>query len=179
MGKAIFGFYSPEKFSSGWMIFTSILGIVLGLVMLFYPGGTMTLMKAGFKIFQILLSIFIVYYAISHAIQHFKAEQVWNAVAFLLLGAIFTALIWWMDVRFLYYVIAFFLFVTGISSLIGAWTMPTGKFFLALLGLIDILFGVVIIRYPVVLALIIAWYVLFYGVSRLLLALELRKALSH
>jgi len=167
----------PIKTSLGYMWVTSILGIVLGGLMLFYPGGTMNLMSVGFRIFQGILTVFIAYYVISEAYNQFKAQSTVVAAAYILLGLIFTALIWFLDVRFLYYVVSLYLLLTGLIEIFGAMTLPVGMPFLILLGIVDVLFAVVIFLHPVILAYVIAWYVLFWGISRLCLALELRKSL--
>lgn len=167
----------PTKTSVGYMLVTSLVGIVLGLVMLLYPGGTMSLMRAGFWVFQVILTIFILYYTLSEAVHFFRSQHTFRAVTYVAIGAIFTALIWILDVSLIYYAVAFFLGVIGVTELIGAFYVPVGKFFLALLGMIDLMVGIIILLNPVILAYLIAWYVLFWGVSRLLLSLELRKAL--
>ena len=168
----------PTKTSLRYMLITSLLGIILGLVMLFYPGGTMTLMQTGFKIFQAILTIFVLYYAISEAVHYIKAQQMIRGIAYILLGVIFTALIWLIDVKWIFYVVAFFLAVIGIGEIIGAFQVPVGRFFLGLLGIVDLMIALIIILNPLILAILIAWYVLFWGVSRLFLSLELRKALE-
>lgn len=169
----------PNKKSINSILATSILGIILGLVMLFYPGGTMNLMATGFLILKIILSLFIGYFFISDAVHGFRSGQMVRSVAMLVLGAALIGFLWFIDVRLLYFVVAFFLVVLGISEIIGAFVVPVGKFFFALLGILDLIIAVIIVRHPVVLALLIAWYVLFWGISRLFLALELRKALAQ
>ena len=47
------------KTSVSYMVLSAAIGIIIGLIMLFYPGGTMALMEAAFIIFQLLLTIFI------------------------------------------------------------------------------------------------------------------------
>lgn len=168
----------PTKTSIRYMLVTSLVGILLGLVMLFYPGGTMTLMKTGFKIFQGILTIFVLYYTISEAIHYLKGGQMVRGIGYILLGVLFTALIWLIDVKWIFYVVAFFLTVIGIGEIVGAFQIPVGKFFLGLLGIVDLMVALIIVLNPLVLAILIAWYVLFWGVSRLFLSLELRKALE-
>lgn len=168
----------PIKTSLGYMWFTSVLGIVLGGVMLFYPGGTMNLMSVGFRIFQGFLTLFIAYYVISEAYNAFKAQTKVKAIAFIVLGLLFTGLLWFLDVRWVYYVVALYLLVTGLIEIYGSFSLPAGRPFLVLLGIIDVFFAIVIFQYPVILALVIAWYVLFWGISRLCLAFELRRLLS-
>lgn len=169
----------PTKRSTTWMLVTAVLGLLLGLVMLFYPGGTMTLMKAGFRIFQVILTGIVLYFCLSEAIPAFKSGHQGRGAIFSLLGLIAVVLIWIVKVSLIFYVLAFFLAVLGVLELIGAVQVPQGQFFLALLGIVDILVAVIIISYPVILAYLVAWYVLFWGLSRLLLALEFRKALDE
>jgi uncharacterized membrane protein HdeD (DUF308 family) len=42
----------------------------------------------------------------------------------------------------------------------------------------NILIGTIMIQYPMILPLLIAWYVLFWGISRLLLAFELKRLVA-
>lgn len=168
----------PSKTSTGYMVVTAVVGIVLGLLMLLYPGGTMTLMKTGFRIFQIILSIFVLYFTGNEAVHFFRGGFYGRGGLYVLLGILFIALIWILDVSLIYYAIALFLALIGTTEIVAAFRFPVGKFFLGLLGFIDLMVAVFIILYPVVLALLIAWYVLFWGISRLLLALELRRALN-
>ncbi|MDX1386764.1 MAG: hypothetical protein R3257_04180, partial [bacterium] len=106
----------PTKTSMGYMLVTSVIGIVLGLVMLFYPGGTMSLMKAGFWVFKIILSVFILYYTVSEAVHFFRAQHNFRAVTYVVIGAIFTALIWVLNVNLIYYAVAVFLGIIGITE---------------------------------------------------------------
>ncbi len=168
----------PSKTSTGYMVVTSLVGMVLGLVMLLYPGGTLALMKAGFQIFQIILSLFILFFSLIEAIHFFKGSHWARGSLYLLLGALFIALVWVLDVSLIYYAIALFLALIGTTEIVAAFRFPVGKFFLGLLGFVDLMVAVIILMYPVVLALLIAWYVLFWGISRLLLALELRRTLN-
>lgn len=172
-------FRKPDKISANSILLTSILGIILGLVMLFYPGGTMNLMRAGFFIFKIILSLFIGYFFISDAVHGFRTNHLFRSVAVLVIGTLLVVFLWMLDVSLIYFVVAFFLAVMGISEIIAAFVMPVGKLFFALLGILDLLIAIIIVMHPVVLALLIAWYVLFWGISRLFLSLELKKAAAQ
>lgn len=166
------------KTSVGYMMFTAIFGIVLGLVMLFYPGGTMALMSAAFIVFQIILSVFIIYYTLTEAIHYFKTHHLFAGIFYSLIGAVAFVFVWIFDVGVLFYIVAFFLVLTGLADIIGAFRLPAGKGFLILLGIINILIAIIIVRNPVILPLLIAWYVLFWGISRLFLSIELRNLLK-
>lgn len=166
------------KSSIGYMMFSAIVGIVLGLVMLLYPGGTMALMQAAFMIFQIIITIFVVYYSVSEAIRYFKSSKTIAGVFYIIIGIIVTILIWVLNVSLIYYLIAFFLVLTGIGDIFGGMRLPGARFFLIFLGVVNILIAVIILRHPIVLPLLIAWYVLFWGISRLFLSFELRKLMK-
>lgn len=169
----------PTRRSVKWMLFTAVLGLILGGVMLFYPGGTMSLMSAGFRIFQAIITGLVLYFCLTEAVPSFREGHTTRGAVFVLLALIAVILIWVIKVSLIYYVLAFFLAVFGLTEIIGAFQIPQGKFFLALLGIIDLLVAVIIVLHPVILAYLVAWYVLFWGLSRLFLALEFRKALHE
>jgi len=172
-----FFFRYSAKTSLGYIFFSSIVAIVIGLTMLLYPGGTLALMKTGFHFFQVLLTIFILYYALSEAIHAFRSGTTVSGVTYSLIGILFTIFVWYFKVEYLFYVVAFFILVNGITELIGAFSLPFGRFFLFFLGILDIAVAVIIYENPLFLAVLIAWYILFWGISRLLLGLELRSTL--
>lgn len=170
---------SGVKTSLGYMTFSAALGVILGLFMLFYPGGTVALMQAAFMIFQILLSIFIIYYTVSEAVSYLKLGSKLKGVFYILVGLAATLLVWVLDVSFIYYILAFFLVLTGIGDIAGGIQLHYGRYFLILLGVINILVAVVLLKYPIILPLLIAWYVFFWGLSRLMLSFELRRLMKN
>jgi uncharacterized membrane protein HdeD (DUF308 family) len=82
------------------------------------------------------------------------------------------------NVSLVYFIIAFFLVLTGISDIVGGTKLPGGRHFLIFLGIVNILIAVIILMNPIVLPLLIAWYVLFWGISRLFLSFELKRFLK-
>lgn len=162
-----------------YFIVTAIGAIVVGLIMLFYPGGTMKLMDAAFIIFQALITLFVIMFTISYAMNSFNHGERVHGIITLLIGVIAVALVWAFSVNFIYFIIAAFLILSGAAEIIGGIRIPVVRYFLILLGIINILVGVIIIRNPVVLPLLIAWYLLFWGVSRLFLGLELKKSAQN
>jgi len=157
------------------MIVAAILAVILGFVMLLYPGGTMALMTVAFTTLQALLSVFILAYAISEAVGYFKSGKKAAGVLAILVGLAATVLVWIFNVSIVYVVFALFCIIAGLSEVIGAFSFPAARGLLLLLGLINIMIGAIIFKHPVVLPLLIAWYVLFWGISRLLLGMELRR----
>lgn len=166
------------KTSVSYMVLSAAIGIIIGLIMLLYPGGTMVLMEAAFIIFQLLLTIFIGYYALTEAFYYFKTDRILWGALYALIGILAIIFIWLFNVSLVYFIIALFLVLTGISDIVGGMKLPRGKNFLIFLGIVNILIAVIILINPVVLPLLIAWYVLFWGISRLFLSFELKKLLK-
>ncbi len=166
------------KAATGHMITAAVLGIILGALMLLYPGGTVVLMASFFLLFKWLISIFILCWAISEATIYFRIRCAMTGIGCLLLGLAAVILIWSVGVGIIWLIVSVFLLVSGIGEVIGSFRPERGSFFLTLLGLIDIIIGILVVTNPVILPLLIAWYVLFWGISRLMLALELRRLLK-
>ena len=166
------------KTSVSYMVLSAAIGIVIGLIMLLYPGGTMALMDAAFIIFQLLLTIFIGYYTLTEALYYFKMGRVSGGALYALIGILAIIFIWLFNVSLVYFIVAFFLVLTGMSDIVGGMKLSRGKNFLIFLGIVNILIAIIILMYPLVLPLLIAWYVLFWGISRLFLSLELKKMLK-
>ncbi len=157
------------------MMFGAILAIILGVIMLIYPGGTMALIAGAFWIVKLIFSIFVLTYAISEAMRCFTADRKGCGLLYLGLGILATILIWLFNVGFLYLIISLFFVLMGIGEIFGAFYLNYGRYFLIFLGLLNIIIGVVMMKHPMLLPLLIAWYVLFWGISRLFLSLEIRK----
>ncbi|MDD5555845.1 MAG: hypothetical protein PHN82_01210 [bacterium] len=162
----------------GSMTAGALLGIVLGVLMLFYPGGTMLLMASAFRVFQFILSLFIVFYSFSEGAHYIRSGRAGQGILSILLGLLATLLLWLLNVGFVYFIVALFLVLSGVGEIVGSFRVFGGNFFLAFLGIVNILVAVLILSNPVILPLLIAWYVLFWGISRLFLSMELRRLLT-
>ena len=160
------------------MLFTSTVAIVAGLVFLSYPGGPIALINLAFWALQLIVTIFALAYTLSEAVASFKAGSKARGILFLALGIVATATVWLLSSGVIYLVIALFLLFTGLVEILGAVQLENGRFFLALLGVINIMMSAVMLKYPLILPLFLAWYVLFWGVSRFFLALEIRRLKS-
>lgn len=167
------------SFSMRQMVLAAAVAIILGVVMLVYPGGTLALMAGTFWSIQLVLTIFIVIYAVSEIVRNAKAGRKWEIFVPIVLGILAIAFIWLLDVSFIYFIAALFFILSGISEIVGSFYAIYGKFFVFLLGVINIMIGAIIIRHPMILPMLIAWYILFWGVSRLMLALEIRGMLRR
>jgi len=160
---------------SNHMLFTSIVAIMVGLVFLSYPGGPVAMVQLAFWALQLIVSIFVLTYTISEAYAAYKTKGISRAVLFLILGVVIAATVWLFDVRLIYVLVALFLLFSGLVEVIGAVQLVNGRFFMALLGVLNIMLAAVMFKYPVILPLLISWYILFWGISRFFLSLELRK----
>lgn len=161
--------------SAKYFIVTAIGAIVVGLIMLFYPGGTMKLLDAAFIIFQALITVFILMFTISAAMSGFNRGSKVSGALSLIIGALAVIFVWAFSVNVIYFIVAAFLILSGAAEIYGGFRIAAARYFLILLGIVNILVGVIIIRNPVVLPLLIAWYLLFWGISRLFLGMELKK----
>jgi len=156
-------------------LFTSIVAIVAGLIFLSYPGGPIKLMDAAFWTLQLIATIFIAAYTVSEAYASAKSQGKLRAVLYIILGIVAIATIWMFSTRAIYLIVAMFLLFTGVVEILGAVQLANGRFFLALLGVLNIMLAAVMFKYPLILPLLLTWYILFWGVSRFFLALEIRR----
>lgn len=165
----------PFKTSITYMMVSAIISIVIGLIMLFYPGGTFRVFEVAFKVFQVGISIFVAYYALTEFIYYLKTRKTFLAIVYLLIGIAAVTLIWVIDISLIFYIVAAFFLLTGIIEIIGSFQIPQARYLFIILGFINILLGMIIIRHPNVLPFLFAWYVLFWGFSRFFLTLALRQ----
>ena len=68
------------KAATGQMIAAAVLGIVLGALMLLYPGGTVVLMQSAFVVFKALLSLFIICWVSSEAAGYFRVRATMTGI---------------------------------------------------------------------------------------------------
>lgn len=167
------------NFSMRQMVVASVAAIILGVIMLVYPGGVLALMSGAFWSIQLVLTVFIIIYAISEIVRNSKAGRSWAVFVPIILSVLAIAFIWLLNINFVYFVIAFFFILAGVVEIIGSFSVIYGKFFIFLLGVINIMVGAIIVRHPLILPLLIAWYILFWGVSRLMLALEIHALMKR
>ncbi len=156
-------------------LFTSILAILIGLVFLSYPGGPIQLIQLAFWSLQLIVTIFVLAYTFSEAYASFKSKSNSRALLYIALGIVTSVIVWFFEVNIVYMIVALFLFFSGLVEIIGAVQLTNGRFFLALLGVLNIIMSAVMFKYPIILSVLLAWYILFWGVSRFFLSLELRR----
>ncbi len=162
-----------------YLFFAAILAIILGITMIAYPGGTVSLMAAAFWGLQVIVSSFILLAVIPDTLKLLKSDRKMLAITHLLLGLAAMALVWIFDVRLIYVIVACFFIFAGVTEIGNAFIIPAARYFLLLLGILNVVIGILLLEYPLMLPLLLAWYILFWGVSRFFLSLELRKFFSE
>jgi uncharacterized membrane protein HdeD (DUF308 family) len=171
-----------ERLSKNWwtVVLRGVFAILFGVIALARPGITLSVFVLLFGVFAIADGIF----ALAAAFSGGSGRPWWAlvlkgivsfaaaAVAFLLPGITALALLW---------VIAFWAIVTGVMEIMVAIRLRKeiqGEFFLALGGLVSILFGAFLIARPGEGALAVTWligaYAIFFGVMLLALGFRLK-----
>ncbi len=164
------------------MALRGVFAITCGLMALAWPGVTLELLVLFFGAYMLVDGIFAIVAAFSNRAGH---DSWWVLLLEGLVG-IFTGLITFarpgLTTLVLFYTISFWAIVTGILEIIAAIRLRKeiqGEWKLALSGIGSLIFGVLLIFFPAVGALTIAWligiYAIFFGVIFIGLGLELRK----
>ena len=157
-----------------------VFAIIFGIIALLMPGATMLALVLLFAAYLLVDGIF----AIIAAVRAARRQERWGWLIFeglvdLVTGGI--AAVWPLIT-----IVAFALLmgawaiVTG-ALLLGAsyrLNIPYGRWLMALAGAISVIWGVLLIIWPLIGALVLTWwmaaYALIFGVAMLVLALRLR-----
>ena len=158
-----------------------VFAIIFGIIALLMPGATMLALVLLFAAYLLVDDIF----AIIAAVRAARRQERWGWLIFeglvdLVTGGI--AAVWPLIT-----IVAFALMmgawaiVTG-ALLLGAsyrLNIPHGRWLMALAGAISVIWGVLLIIWPLIGALVLTWwmaaYALIFGVAMLVLALRLRS----
>jgi uncharacterized membrane protein HdeD (DUF308 family) len=158
-----------------------VFAIIFGIIALLMPGATMLALVLLFAAYLLVDGIF----AIIAAVRAARKQERWGWLIFeglvdLVTGGI--AAVWPLIT-----IVAFALLmgawaiVTG-ALLLGAsyrLNIPHGRWLMALAGAISVIWGVLLIIWPLIGALVLTWwmaaYALIFGVAMLVLALRLRS----
>ena len=158
-----------------------VFAIIFGIIALLMPGATMLALVLLFAAYLLVDGIF----AIIAAVRAARSQERWGWLIFeglvdLVTGGI--AAVWPLIT-----IVAFALLmgawaiVTG-ALLLGAsyrLNIPHGRWLMALAGAISVIWGVLLIIWPLIGALVLTWwmaaYALIFGVAMLVLAFRLRS----
>jgi uncharacterized membrane protein HdeD (DUF308 family) len=158
-----------------------VFAIIFGIIALLMPGATMLALVLLFAAYLLVDGIF----AIIAAVRAARKQERWGWLIFeglvdLVTGGI--AAVWPLIT-----IVAFALLMGAWAIVTGALLLgasyrlnsPHGRWLMALAGAISVIWGVLLIIWPLIGALVLTWwmaaYALIFGVAMLVLALRLRS----
>ncbi len=168
--------------AQNWWVIASrgVLGLLIGLVAFFFPGPTLLSLVGLFAIYLIVDGGF----AIVAAVRAGHRGKRWGFLTFEGIVGIAAgiAAAAWPGLTVLVFIglLAAWAIVSGFFELRAAFQLAAdhGRLWLALGGIISMIFGVALVAAPMVGALVVSWwvgaYATMFGVSMLVLAYKLR-----
>lgn len=155
-------------------------GLLIGLIAFLFPGPTLLSLVTLFSIYLILDGIL----AIVAAVRAARQNERWGYLTFegivgILAGLVAIAMPG-LTVLVFVGLLAAWAIVSGALELRAAYNLAQdhGRWWLALGGIVSVIFGIVLIAAPVFGALVVSWwvgaYATFFGASLLALAYQLR-----
>jgi uncharacterized membrane protein HdeD (DUF308 family) len=164
-----------------WVIAArGVLGLAIGLVAFLFPGPTLLSLVGFFALYLIIDGGF----AIAAAVRAGHRGKRWGFLTFEgivgIVAGIIAAAMPGLTVLVFIGLLAAWAIVTGFFELRAAYQLAEdhGRWWLALGGVVSMVFGVVLIAAPIFGALVVSWwvgaYATMFGVSMLVLAYKLR-----
>lgn len=164
-----------------WLI-RGIVAIIFGILAFLWPGATILAIGILFGAYALVDGIF----AVVAAVRAAETQQRWWPFAVEGIVGILIAAITFYDIRItllaLYFTIAAWAFLTGIFEIVAAVQLRkhiANEFWLILGGIASILFGVLMIWFPMAGILAIIWliaaYAIVFGVIMIAFSLRLRS----
>ncbi|MGH6823509.1 MAG: HdeD family acid-resistance protein [Methylocella sp.] len=157
-----------------------VFGIIIGLIAFLFPGPTLLSLVGLFAVFLIIDGIL----AIVAAVRAASKSERWGFLTFEGIAGIAAGILAMampgLTVFVFVGLLATWAFVSGWLELRAAFNLATdhGRWWLALSGIISIVFGIVLIAAPMFGALVVTWwvgaYATFFGASLLALGFKLR-----
>ena len=158
-----------------------VLGIVFGLIAFFFPGPTMLSFVLVFATYALVDGVF----AIVAAIRAARRRDRWGFLTFEGIVSIAAAIlaVLWPGLTLLIFVmiVAAWAIVTGILMFSASRNLDTehGRWWLALGGLLSIVYGILLVAAPLIGAVVLTWwigaYAFGFGIALLILAFRLRS----
>ncbi len=180
--KPDFEFSLSSTLARNWTVVVArgVLGIIIGLIAFLFPGPTLLSLVGLFAVFLIIDGIL----AIVAAVRAASKNQRWGLLTFegivgIVAGVLAMALPGLTVLVFVGLLAAWSL-VSGALELRAAFNLATdhGRWWLALGGIISIVFGIVLIAAPMFGALVVTWwvgaYATFFGACLIALGFKLR-----
>jgi uncharacterized membrane protein HdeD (DUF308 family) len=166
-----------------WTVaFRGVIAIIFGLAALFWPDITLTALVFIFGAFVLVSGVLLVIAAFRDGLNHTHA---WLLLLEGVIGIAIGIMVFiWPAITalVLLYLIAAWAIVTGVLEIIAAIQVRKeieNEWLLALAGIASVLFGILLIVWPIAGALAILWiiaaYAIVFGVLLLILAFRLRS----
>jgi uncharacterized membrane protein HdeD (DUF308 family) len=167
------------------LLIRGIAAVIFGILAWLWPGLTWVTIAIFFGAYALVDGVFAIIATIRAAETH---QQWWPFLIEGIVGIIIAGIAFY-DIRIvitaLYLTIAAWAFLTGILELVAAIRlrkMVANEFWLILGGLASIAFGVLMLMYPIISAIviiyIIAAYAIIFGIMMIALSLRLRSQLT-
>jgi uncharacterized membrane protein HdeD (DUF308 family) len=164
-----------------WVIAArGVLGLVIGLIAFLFPGPTLLSLVGLFALYLVIDGGF----AIAAAVRAGTAGKRWGSLTFEgivgITAGIIAAAMPGLTVLVFVGLLAAWAIVSGFLELRAAYQLAEdhGRWWLAIGGVVSLIFGVVLIAAPVFGALVVSWwvgaYATLFGASMLVLAYKLR-----
>src|ERR1700730_8045121 len=157
-----------------------VFGIIIGLIAFLFPGPTLLSLVGLFAVFLIIDGIFAIVAAVRAASKNERfGFLTFEGIAGIVAGVLAMAMPG-LTVLVFVGLLAAWALVSGALELRAASNLATdhGRWWLALGGIISIVFGVVLVAAPMLGALVVSWwggaYATFFGATLLALAFKLR-----
>ena len=180
---SFFGEKPDFEFSLGSTLkrnWKGVLGLIIGLIAFLFPGPTLLSLVTLFAIYLIIDGIL----AIVSAVRAARHQERWGFLTFegivgILAGVIAMALPG-LTVLVFVGLLAAWAFISGTLELRAAYNLEKdhGRWWMALGGIISIVFGIVLVAAPRFGAVVVSWwvgaYATFFGASLIALAFQLR-----
>src|ERR1700730_16644961 len=177
-----FDFSLSSTLARNWTVVVArgVLGLVIGLIAFLFPGPTLLSLVGLFAVFLIIDGIL----AIVAAVRAASKSERWGFLTFEGIAGIVAGILGMgipgLTVFVFVGLLAAWAFVSGTLELRAAFNLAKdhGRWWLALGGIISIVFGIVLVAAPMFGALVVTWwvgaYATFFGASLLALGFKLR-----
>jgi uncharacterized membrane protein HdeD (DUF308 family) len=173
-----------DLLAQNWWLFTlrGVLGIIFGLIALIFPGATILSLVIFFSAYMLVDGVFGVISAV-RAIR--RKEDRWGLLIFegLLNIAVGIAAFLWPGltvVAFVWLIAAWAIVSGGLMTAAGfRLNMDHGRWWMILVGLLSLAYGVLLIITPLIGAIVLTWwlgaYALVFGVALVVFSFKLRS----
>jgi uncharacterized membrane protein HdeD (DUF308 family) len=163
------------------LLIRGIAAVIFGLLAFFWPGATGWALVILFGAYALVDGVF----AIVSAVRAAESHQRWIALALEgIIGIIIAALVFFDPLLVgvaLYYTIAVWAVLTGILELVAAFQLRAlmpNEWMLILGGILSIVFGILLIIYPLIGILtviyLIGFYAIFFGIVMIAFSFRLK-----